>query len=104
MDSNDIRTELSFHILPPDGSWRGACHPSFPADPSFHESGRDGMPYDLTIREAPLSVHITGDVPVTHTVLWANHRIACLEPYNAFRTAPGSPCRWTVLYAFSVNR
>ena len=82
---------------------------------NLHESGRDGMPYELTIREAAaechypaspgnLSVHITGDVPVTHTVLWANHRIACLEPYNAFRTAPGSPCRWTVRYAFSVNR
>ena len=80
---------------------------------NLHASGRDGMPYDLTIREtaADLSsracrgicVHITGDVPVTHTVLWANHRIACLEPYNAFRTAPGSPCRWTVRYAFSVN-
>lgn len=93
---------------------------------NLHAAGRDGMPYDLTIREtaaerhstacpAPaaerhstaypwnLSVHITGDVPVTHTVLWANHRIACLEPYNVFRTAPGSPCRWTVRYALSVN-
>ena len=84
---------------------------------NLHAAGHDGMPYDLTIREAAgdlsfrpseasgeISVHITGDVPVTHTVLWANHRIACLEPYNAFRTAPGSPCRWTLRYAFSVNR
>ena len=90
---------------------------------NLHASGRAGMPYDLTIRETAaerhstacpwnLSVHITGDVPVTHTVLWANHRIACLEPYNAFRTEPASsfhglsvesPCRWTVRYTFLVN-
>lgn len=40
------------------------------------------------------------DVRYTHTVLWANHRIACLEPYNAFESAPGKECRWTVRYGF----
>lgn len=82
---------------------------------NMHEAGRDGMPYDLTVKETAadlsfrpskasgeISVRITGDVPVTHTVLWANHRIACVEPYNIFRTAPGFPCRWTLRYAFSV--
>ena len=89
---------------------------------NLHAAGRDGMPYDLLIRETSpsavmpdpvgqlpchlersreISVHITGDVPVSHTVLWANHRIACLEPYNAFRSAPGAPCRWTVRYHLS---
>ena len=47
---------------------------------------------------SPLSVRIEGDVPVTHSVLWANHRIACLEPYNAFHAAPAAPFRWTIRY------
>jgi len=49
---------------------------------------------------APLTVRISGDVPVTRTVLWANHRIACLEPYNAFRAAPSAPFRWSIRYRF----
>ena len=84
---------------------------------NIHAAGRAGMPYDLTVKDTAadlsfrpgkaggeISIHITGDVPVTHTVLWANHRIACAEPYNAFRTAPGSPCHWTLRYAFFANR
>lgn len=64
----------------------------------IHEEGSQGMPYAMALREKDLSVQITGDVPVTHSVMWANHRIACLEPYNAFRSAPAHPFRWTVRY------
>ena len=85
---------------------------------NIHEVGREGMPYDMTIRELSagagqtmpgatdaepkgkaIAVHITGNVPVTHTVLWANHRIACLEPYNALDVGPGETFRWAVGYA-----
>ena len=69
----------------------------------IHQAGGTGMPYDITLREGPLSVHIRGDVPVTHTVLWANHRIACVEPYNLLRAAPGETLRWTVRYRFSLS-
>ena len=64
----------------------------------IHVEGSQGMPYAMTLREKDFSVKISGDVPVTHTVMWANHRIACLEPYNAFRSAPAHPFRWTVRY------
>jgi len=67
----------------------------------IHAAGQEGMPYDLTLTEAALSVRIQGDVPVTHTVLWANHRIACLEPYNAFSAIPGKPFSWTLRYTFN---
>ena len=67
----------------------------------IHEAGVAGMPYDITLREGPLSVHIQGDVPVTHTVLWANHRIACVEPDNRLVAAPGETLRWTIRYRFS---
>ena len=64
----------------------------------IHKAGTQGMPYNITLREKDISIQITGDVPVTHSVMWANHRIACLEPYNAFRSAPAHPFRWSVRY------
>lgn len=65
-------------------------------------TGESGMPYEMTLREGPLSVLILGDIPVTHTVFWANHRIACLEPYNRLRLAPGETARWTVRYRINL--
>lgn len=62
----------------------------------IHELGREEMPYSMALCEGPVKVEISGDVPVTHTVLWSNHRVACLEPYNRFC----APCRWTVRYRF----
>ena len=56
----------------------------------------EGMPYRMVLREDALGVEITGDAPVTHTVFWANHRVACLEPYNTLTP----PCRWTLRYRF----
>ena len=67
-----------------------------------HQAGETGMPYEITLREGPLSVHIRGDVPVTHTVFWANHRIACVEPYNRLVAAPGETLRWTVRYQLNL--
>lgn len=65
---------------------------------NIHKVDEEGMPYDMILKEGPLSVHITGDIPVTHTVLWANHRIACLEPYNRLSANPGETIKWNILY------
>lgn len=62
----------------------------------LHEAGAEGSPYEMSVREGSVGVQISGDVPVTHTVFWANHRVACLEPYNSFT----APFRWTVRYRF----
>lgn len=106
--------EMEFPFCP-EGTWR-AVYDSVGFTPSgirfsrelapgesiftgdIHVAGTQGMPYSLKLKEKNLSVGISGDVPVTHTVMWANHRIACLEPYNAFRSAPAQPFRWTVRY------
>ena len=69
----------------------------------IHQAGEAGMPYDITLREGPLSVHIQGDVPVIHTVFWANHRIACVEPYNRLVAEPGETLRWTLRYQCSFS-
>lgn len=60
----------------------------------LHRKGADGMPYSILLSDSDIAVDIKGDVPVLHTVFWANHRVACPEPYNAFY--PG--CTWTVTY------
>ena len=62
----------------------------------IHKASGDGMPYDMFISDNGVRVHIEGDLPVTRTVLWANHRIACLEPYNTIQT----PVRWTIRYTY----
>lgn len=70
---------------------------------NLHQAAEAGMPYEMTLREGPLSVHIKGDVPVTRTVLWANHRIACLEPYNKLEAAPGETLRWDIRYELNFS-
>ena len=69
----------------------------------IHRAGETGMPYDITLGEGPLSIHVQGDLPVTHTVFWANHRIACVEPYNLLKAAPGETLRWTVRYHLNLT-
>lgn len=64
----------------------------------IHRSGHDGLPYTFTLREGGLAVHVSADVPSTHMVFWANHRIACPEPYNRVHAAPGETVRWTIFY------
>ena len=68
---------------------------------NIHEAGKEGMPYAMSISEGPLRVTIQGDVPVFKTVLWANHRIACLEPYNRVSVLPGHDFRWNIEYTLS---
>ena len=65
---------------------------------NIHRKGGEGMPYEMMLREGRLSVHIRADVPAFKTVLWANHRIACLEPYNKLEARPGETLRWTLQY------
>lgn len=68
---------------------------------NIHAALSEGMPYRLTLRESPLCVSIDGNVPVTRAVMWSSHRVACLEPYNNFLSAPGKPFSWTVRYRLS---
>ena len=65
---------------------------------NIHQAGALGMPYEMQLSEGPLSVRIKGSVPAFKTVLWANHRIACLEPYNRICLAPDETFCWTIEY------
>lgn len=66
-----------------------------------------GEPYSFTVREQSLNgvmpaVHVRASVPMDHAVMWANHRIACLEPYNTFEVLPGESFHWSIRYELSV--
>ena len=101
--------------FPPEGDWRarydsvgftsGGIRFSRPLKEgesiytgNIHEAGKEGMPYEMHLSEGALSIHIKGNVPVFKTVLWANHRIACLEPYNRLDLAPGDTFHWNIEY------
>lgn len=62
----------------------------------IHIASGTGMPYNMSVADNGVRIHIEGDAPVTRTVLWANHRVACLEPYNDVKT----PFSWTVRYTY----
>lgn len=106
--------EIDFPFSP-EGTWR-AVYDSVAFTPSgvrflralregesvycgdIHEAGREGMPYALSLKEGEVTVSIGGSLPVSRTVLWSNHRIACLEPYNRLSVGPGETFSWTVSY------
>ncbi|MBQ9184794.1 MAG: hypothetical protein IJ151_02840 [Bacteroidales bacterium] len=69
---------------------------------NIHKAGEEGMPYDITLREGRFAVHIRGDVPVSRTVLWANHRIACMEPYNNLSIRAGETFFWNIKYDITI--
>lgn len=64
----------------------------------IHQDGAEGMPYEFRLREDGISVSVKADVPALRMVFWANHRIACPEPYNGISARPGELLRWTVSY------
>ena len=67
----------------------------------FAPVGPGGMTYAVRISDGPLEVRISGDVPVVRTLLWANQRVACPEPYNKVKAYPGKPFEWTLKYEIS---
>lgn len=60
--------------------------------------GQDITPYSFRLSQDGISVHASADVPLAHMVFWANHRIACPEPYNSISAPAGETLRWTVSY------
>ena len=67
---------------------------------NLHADGQAGMPYALALREGETGygIRIFSHAPVSHTVFWSNHRIACLEPYTPVRLFAGEVFSWTIHY------
>ena len=97
----------------PEGTWRSeydsVCfgsagirflRPLAPGESVFSGDLRWGGRYAFTLREGGVAVRAKGDVPLLHSVFWANHRIACIEPYNRVCADYGRTARWSIEYNF----
>ena len=69
---------------------------------NLHEAGRGltGSPNKFELREIQTGrgVRISCAIPMTKTVFWSNHRIACLEPYIDFDIKPGCDFTFEICY------
>lgn len=54
--------------------------------------------YRLSISEGSRGVDISSDAPLHHIAFWANHRIACPEPFNLFDIKPAESLAWRLDY------
>lgn len=101
----DWRTEYDCVGL--SGSGIRFSRPVAPGESVFmgnlHAAGAEASPYLLTLsdRLAGRTVRIRGDHPLAHTVFWANHRVACAEPYVDFRACAGEDFDLTIEYHLS---
>lgn len=55
-------------------------------------------PYAVELHDSGLSVRVSSPVPVSHMVFWANHRVACPEPFIPLSLAPGESYDWEFTY------
>lgn len=69
---------------------------------NLHESGKGmtGSPYSFELRDAATgcSVKAFCAIPMTKSVFWSNHRIACIEPYIDLDIAPGETLDFDIDY------
>ena len=62
-----------------------------------------GMAFSLSNTEKCLKVIGTCDRAADYSVFWANHEVACIEPYIPLRIPAGSIARWTLEYDFLIS-
>lgn len=48
-----------------------------------------------------LKVDVSSDASMEYAVFWANHEVACLEPYTPLHILPGDSAVWDIDYIFS---
>ena len=93
----------------PDGDWRAEySEVGFKKGESvftgnLHEAGRglDGSPnaFVLSEHQTGRSVRMSFAVPMTKSVFWSNHRIACIEPYIDFEIFSGQDFSFEIHYS-----
>ena len=69
---------------------------------NLHETGKGltGSPDAFSLYETSTGrgIRMSCDILMTKTVFWANHRIACLEPYIDFEIKPGESFAFDIDY------
>lgn len=62
------------------------------------EGGKEGYGFSLKNLRTGAGVVASGSDRLSHMVLWASPRVACLEPYTPFRIYPGETKVWHIEY------
>ena len=69
---------------------------------NLHEAGKGmtGSPNSFELRDTDTGCAVKAfcAVPMTKSVFWSNHRIACIEPYMDFDIAPGETMDFDIDY------
>ena len=69
---------------------------------NLHEAGKGmaGSPNSFALRDTATgcAVKVFCAVPMTKSVFWSNHRIACIEPYIDYAVAPGEIFTFEIEY------
>ena len=68
--------------------------------------GQSGAPFKFVLedKDSCLSVFGACDAEVEYSVFWANHDVACIEPYVPMHILPGETACWTLDYRFGKGR
>lgn len=63
-----------------------------------------GKGYGFTLEgENGLCVEVSCDASLHHAQFWANHRVACMEPFVAAELRPGDSFSWTIRYRLELT-
>ena len=70
----------------------------------LHSLFDEKSPYDFRIlhRGTGMAVQVNSPAPYDRANFWANHRVACFEPFVDFRIAPGETFRQEICYQLSM--
>ena len=70
----------------------------------IHSIFDEKSPYDFRIfhRGTGMEVHVNSPAPYDRANFWANHRVACIEPFVDFRIAPGETFTQEICYKLSL--
>lgn len=90
--------EFSRTLKQDESVFMGNLHPKEPNDQETYE----GYAFELGNTKTNMKVNAQCSSAFTHFVFWANHRVACLEPYIPFHIYPGESFNWEIEYLFNL--
>lgn len=62
------------------------------------KNGKSRYSFELSDASEGMTVRCCSEVDFHHIVFWANHRVACVEPFVKYTISPGEKFRWTQEY------
>jgi hypothetical protein len=87
---------FSRHLQEGETVYMGNLHPNEQNEQETYS----GYAFELGNVKTGMNVKAQCNSDFTHFVFWANHRIACLEPYIPFHIYPGESFNWEIEYLF----